>query len=138
MNRFTQVREYLNLPSYKISGMVGKSRGAYSDWERGVANLRYDSLVKFQEVLNISPDYLLLGEGLMTTTGTFNYDFCTRLKEERVRLGQNQKDMAELLDVSRQYYNYIETGKIEPSRDFILSLREVTGKPLAYLIGGQI
>lgn len=137
MNRFTYVREYLNLPSYKISGMVGKSRGAYSDWERGVANLRFDSLVKFQEVFSISPDYLLLGEGLMITAGEFNYDFCTRVKEERLNLGKNQKDMAELLDVSRQYYNYIETGKIEPSRDFIIALREVTGKSLTYLIGGQ-
>lgn len=137
MNRLTAVKEYLQLPSYKISESVGRGKGAFSDWERGVANLRFSALVKFQEIHGVSPDYILFGEGSIGTTGDYKYDFCARLKNERNNRRMSQGKFAELLDVSRQYYNYIETGKLEPSREFLISLYGVTGKPISYFIGGQ-
>ena len=137
MNRYTEVREHLGLSSSKISELVGRGVGAYSDWERGIAIPRYDALAKLQEVLHISPDYLLLGEGAIETKGDFNPHFSTRLKMLRIDLDFSQSEFATLIGVSRQYYNYVETGKMQPSREFVVSLANTTGRSMKYLIGGQ-
>lgn len=137
MNRYTEVRKHLGLPSFKISESVGRGLGAYSDWERGIALPRYDALVKLQEVFHISPDYLILGDGVIETKGEFNPNFSTRLKVIRTDLGLSQNDFATLLGVSRQYYNYVENNKLQPSREFVVALADVTGRTLKYLIGGQ-
>lgn len=137
INPFVDIREHLQLPAYKISQGVGRGRGAYSDWERGVSGFRFDVLVKFQEVYNISPDFILYHKGDMITLGDYSYDFPKRLKKERLDRGLSQKAFATQLDVSRQYYNYIETGRMEPSIEFVMSLKELTDKPILYYVGGQ-
>lgn len=137
MNNLTLVKEFLEQPSYKISESLGKGRGAFSDWERGISSPRFDSLVKFQEIYGISPDFILFGVGSITTKGEFNFDFSNRLKYERITNGVSQKSFAELLGVSRQYYNYIEMGRMSPSKEFLTQLNELTGKSVSYFIGGQ-
>ena len=45
------------------------------------------------------------------------------LKEERIKRGLKQKEMADKLDLSAEYYNYIENGQRQKSLDITLAAK---------------
>ena len=53
-----------------------------------------------------------------------------RLRVIRAERGWSQKDLAELLEVSRQTVNAIETGKYSPSLPLAFKIAEVAGQPI--------
>lgn len=45
------------------------------------------------------------------------------LKEERIKRGLKQKEMADKLDLSAEYYNYIENGQRQKNLDITLAAK---------------
>lgn len=62
--------------------------------------------------------------------------FCERLKDYRENIGFIKRELAERLSVSESYYNMIENGKREPSKNFIEKLVVFSEKPEEYWLYG--
>ena len=70
----------------------------------------------------------------------YKYDkiaFGNRFREERERLGyRHQKDLADVMGVSRKYISKLETGA-SPSIPFLIKLGDLTGCDLNYILCGR-
>lgn len=62
--------------------------------------------------------------------------FIERLIEYRESLELNKKEMANRLEVLPSTYNMIENGRREPSKNFLISLVDDSGKPEEYWLYG--
>ncbi|AJA42825.1 helix-turn-helix domain-containing protein [Clostridium tetani] len=62
--------------------------------------------------------------------------FCERLKDYRESIGFIKRELAERLPVSESYYNMVENGKREPSKNFIEKLVVFSEKPEEYWLYG--
>ena len=60
-----------------------------------------------------------------------------RIKEAREWKGITQVKMAKLLDVARQTYLDIETGKTEPRIGTLSEIAEITERPLVWFVYGD-
>ena len=60
-----------------------------------------------------------------------------RIKEAREWKGITQVKMAKLLDVARQTYLDIETGKTEPRVGTLSEIAEITERPLVWFVYGD-
>ncbi len=60
-----------------------------------------------------------------------------RIKEAREWKGITQVKMAKLLDVARQTYLDIETGKTEPRVRMLSEIAELTDRPLVWFVYGE-
>jgi transcriptional regulator with XRE-family HTH domain len=63
--RLAQLRETLNLPRTKLSGMIGIDRASIQRYEEGQYFPEISTLVTFSRVLGISLDWLLVNKGPM-------------------------------------------------------------------------
>ncbi|MGL5292045.1 MAG: helix-turn-helix transcriptional regulator [Vibrionaceae bacterium] len=61
----------------------------------------------------------------------------TRIKEAREWKGITQVKMAKLLDVARQTYLDIETGKTEPRVRMLSEIAKITERPLVWFVYGD-
>ncbi|MGG1480482.1 helix-turn-helix transcriptional regulator [Bacillus smithii] len=61
--------------------------------------------------------------------------FSKRLKALRLQMSLTQKDMANLLEISRQAYGRYEKGESEPSVEAIIKLSEFFNVTTDYLLG---
>lgn len=59
-------------------------------------------------------------------------DFCEKLNKCRNELKYNKREMAKYLDISESYYNLIENGKREPSRNVLMKLKNHNGLIIDY------
>lgn len=62
--------------------------------------------------------------------------FNDRLIKYRNALGKSKRDLAEELEISESYYNLIENGKRDPSKNFIEKLVILSEKPEEYWLYG--
>lgn len=58
----------------------------------------------------------------------------TNMRIERVKKNTPQKEVADYLGVSQQYYNFIERLKTKPSAKRIQQLEEFYNKDIDYLL----
>lgn len=63
-------------------------------------------------------------------------DFKDRLANYRKSLNITKREMADVLHISESYYNLVENGKREPSKNFLFSLVADSGKPEEYWLYG--
>ncbi|MDC4239864.1 helix-turn-helix domain-containing protein [Clostridium tertium] len=63
-------------------------------------------------------------------------NFANRLINFRNDLNLNKKEMSQYLDVSESYYNLIENGKREPSKNILYTLVEKSGNPEEWWLYG--
>lgn len=63
-------------------------------------------------------------------------NFCERLLEFRKSLSLNKREFSNSIGVSESYYNLIESGKREPSKNFLISLVAYSKKPEEYWLYG--
>lgn len=58
-----------------------------------------------------------------------------RLKEERMKIGLTQKQVAEQLNITRAAYTQYETDKCSPSLDILIKLADLYKCSIDYLVG---
>ena len=58
-----------------------------------------------------------------------------RLKEIRVKRGYTQKDIADLLNISRESYSLYERNRVDPRASTIVKLSEFYNLSADYLLG---
>lgn len=63
-------------------------------------------------------------------------DFKDRLTNYRKSLNIKKREMANILHISESYYNLVENGKREPSKNVLISLVANSGKPEEYWLYG--
>ncbi|AIQ19576.1 hypothetical protein H70357_24850 [Paenibacillus sp. FSL H7-0357] len=61
--------------------------------------------------------------------------FSARLKWLRERMNISQKEMAQKIGVSQQYYNKFEKGTGQPNLETLYKIRHTTGESLDFIIG---
>ena len=59
----------------------------------------------------------------------------SRLKSARDDLGLNQADVAEVLEIKRNAYSQIETGRNSLSVEHLVKLPSILGKPTTWFLG---
>ena len=72
----------------------------------------------------------------INTTMTEKSDFSQRLREERLRLGLSQEDLAAMGGKGRNTVGAWERGEQSPNADFLIKAAEA-GMDAAYLLTGQ-
>ena len=59
MIRLKELRNKSNLSQTALSNILGIPKGSISQWENGVREMSYDTLVKFADFYGCSIDYIL-------------------------------------------------------------------------------
>ena len=59
--------------------------------------------------------------------------FATTLREERLRLGLTQEDLAEKAEISARFVSFLETGRRQPSLSALAAVSKGLGLPLSTL-----
>lgn len=72
---------------------------------------------------------------MFITIGGFMELFSVRLREERLKLGIKQKDMAGLLGITPRAYQYHEEGKRFPDFHGLLKIADCLHISIDYLVG---
>ena len=72
---------------------------------------------------------------MFITIGGFMELFSVRLREERLKLGIKQKDMAGLLGITPRAYQYYEEGKRFPDFHGLLKIADCLHILIDYLVG---
>jgi transcriptional regulator with XRE-family HTH domain len=67
--RLNEARELRGLDQQGVSRETSISRAMISDFERGVRPMMSEHIFKLSECLNIRPEWLLTGDGVMATEG---------------------------------------------------------------------
>ena len=69
---------------------------------------------------------------------TIKPQIAKRIKAAREATGISQVAMAKQLDIARQTYLDLESGKTEPRVTTLLSIAILTQRPLAWFVGEQV
>lgn len=69
-NRLTHLRKYLNFNQIPFAKELGVSQSAYANYERGVTDIPISLAVKICVEYEVSPSWLLCGDGAMKSKGT--------------------------------------------------------------------
>lgn len=88
--RCRKARETAGYTQEQLAEQVGVSTQFLSDAERGVTGMSVATVIKICSILNISADYLLLGQDFSTTNET-SLSIYTRVK----RLSPRERDLVE-------------------------------------------
>jgi transcriptional regulator with XRE-family HTH domain len=81
--RIKKAREARGLKQKDLAGILGMNRSNISRMESGYVMPKIDTLLKIKDTLHISIDWLLTGQGVMESLGTF---------------GEYNEDIREMLD----------------------------------------
>ena len=63
---------------------------------------------------------------------------CDRFKEQRLKSGVNQVELAKIFNVSKQTISNWESGKRKPDTDTIFKLANFFGVTTDYLLGNDV
>lgn len=88
--RCRKARETAGYTQEQLAEQVGVSTQFLSDAERGVTGMSVATVIKICSILNISADYLLLGQDFSTTNET-SLSIYTRVK----RLSPRERELVE-------------------------------------------
>ena len=69
--RIKKAREARGLKQKNLAGILGMNRSNMSRMENGYVMPKVDTLLKIKDTLHISIDWLLTGQGVMESLGTF-------------------------------------------------------------------
>lgn len=86
--RLSEARELRGLEQQVVSRETGISRAMISDFERGVRPMMSEHLFKLAECLNIRPEWLLTGDGVMSVEGPS----LARIRDEAMGLRMMEVD----------------------------------------------
>lgn len=59
MNRISNLRKQANLSQNDLGKIIGVAQNTLSQWENGLREPDFDSVIKISEYFNVSTDYLL-------------------------------------------------------------------------------
>ena len=62
MNRISNLRKQANLSQNDLGKIIGVAQNTLSQWENGLREPDFDSVIKISEYFNVSTDYLLRKE----------------------------------------------------------------------------
>lgn len=93
--RLVSAREALGLSTAQLARRLGVQTRTLSAWETGASEPRSNRLVNLAGVLDVSPAWLLGGDGSLPAGG---HDEITLLKGELHRLRSQQDETTRLID----------------------------------------
>lgn len=142
MNRYKQCRQALGMSQKFVALSVGVSPPMVSQWESGIKEPSKDTLVKLANLFNVTTDYLLFhDETTQKNQPTVSDDErrCqmpeNRLKELREKFGLSQIELGNRLGVTQQSVFAWEHGKTSPQIQTAITLAQMYGVSLDYLLG---
>lgn len=122
----------------QLAKLLGVTQQAVGLWEQGKVMPDISTLIEIAKLFNVSIDHLLNSDTETTPQPDENeQDISTmgsRIRDLRITKGYSQKDMAELLGISRPAYVSYETDKYRPVRR-LPELSAILGTSVAYLLG---
>jgi len=119
--RLAQLRETLNLPRTKISGMIGIDRASIQRYEEGQYFPEISTLVTLSGVLGISLDWLLVNRGPMyynekiAETEASESDKLVMREEYRDLLDNMEKYPVLRYEVLLQVQKFLESKQGQPN-----------------------
>ena len=116
------LRAYLGLSQEDLAHAIGRVTGFIGNVELGRCGVSRDTIDKICKAYDVNEEWLRSGEGSMFTTHRPPVDrenIGTRVKEVRKNNNLTQAQFGEEIGFSKNYIYYVETGKNDPSNDFL-------------------
>lgn len=143
--RIKYIREdVLNLSGEEFGKMLNVTKTAVSNWENGNRTPDIHVLSKIASLGNVSLDYLACKVNNSNENNPvyfhekekqINNKLKLRIKEERIKLGLSQKDLADILKVGPSTVSMWEQGKRIPDSDMLIILANYFNVSIDYLLG---
>lgn len=143
--RLRELREGENLTQADLARLCNLSEPTISLYESGKREPSYKKLLLISEKLETSPNYLLTGKngGSLNQSGQTkdnltpyrNKALARRIKEERLKKGWTQKQIAEMLGVEVGTFSGYEREYRTPETKTLERLADLYGVSADYLLG---
>ncbi len=132
------LREDNDYSQTSFAEKIGLNRSTYSKYECGINDIPIPTLNLIVNKLNISIDYLFgfSKNKKYDNMGEINIKYLhTKFKEERLKNGLSQLDVANYLDVNQNMISYYEKGEyLIPTKKLVLFC-ELTKTSIDYICG---
>lgn len=134
--RLTHAREAAGITKSKLALLVGVSPPTMTDWESGaIASLSAENLLALCDVLNMTPHWLMRGEGVAPGEMLPGHDLGERIRAARLKRGMSQERLADAMGVSKGAVSQWESNATSPRREYLSPLAEILGVTINWLLG---
>jgi transcriptional regulator with XRE-family HTH domain len=134
--RLTAAREAAELSKAQLAAALGVTASAVSQWENlTTKELTADLLLKACDTLNVTPHWLLRGEGFGPGDLPNGDDIGSRIRAARSARGLSQEQLAELIGKTKGAVSQWEQGTTTPRRELIDPLARHLGVTVSWLLG---
>lgn len=135
-NIYKKARQAIGLTQAEVSQYLHINRSAISKWESGSSIPDPALLPKIAKLYNVTTDYLLGLDNSVFDKNINTNNTILRLKELRLSRGiKTQKEMAKLLGVAYNTYNYWENEQFQLDYKNLIRIADYFNVSIDYLLG---
>ena len=134
--RIRIVKEKLGLSQLEIGDATGMSATSIGRFLNGKAHPSESWIERFCVYYHVDKDWLVSGAGEFTGEKKEN-NVGARLKEMRKELGLKQKDVCEVLGITKSTYARIETSRVCLSEKYAKKIEERYGYGVRWILFGD-
>lgn len=123
-DRFIEIREYFGLSQSQFAQKINKTPGFVSNVETDRSDISESTVKAICVIFNVDETWLLTGKGDMFIKGqepskADKVNIGSRIKQIRLLRKITQKDFAAAIGYSKKQVYSVESGKSNPSDDFV-------------------
>lgn len=117
------LRKKNSLSQAEVGQMLGVTKQAVSNWERGYTNgMPIEMIISLAEIFSVSIDDLLTKD--LSPTGSV---FGRNLQYLRKSVNAKGKEIAKIFGVNHSTYSKYENGLVQPSMEGLVAISEFFG-----------
>ena len=136
-NRLEGLREEYDLKSKDIANMLGVVASAYSEWEHNKVRIPTRRLIELADYYHVNIDYLMCFTSNRKHINQKKLDLNkigSRIKESRLELGYNLRELGKKLDITFSSISNYENGKTLIQSDILISLCKLSNYSVDYIL----
>ena len=136
-NRLEGLREEFDLKSKDVAEILGVVPSAYSEWEHNKVRIPTRRLIELADYFHVNIDYLMCLTSKRITTQHNDIDLKVigeRIKEARLELGYNLRQLGKILDITFSSICNYENGKNLIQSDILIGLCKKSNYSIDYIL----
>ena len=136
--RIAKVRQHFGLSQAQFAQKVNRSPGLFSKVEKGRSDISEETINVIVEVYGVNKEWLLTGEGDMGCGDAADKAGCgKRVEEVRMENHLTQKEFASKIGYTTNQVDYVEVGKVNPSRQYLRKIATTFSVNFDWLLTGK-
>lgn len=136
-NRLEGLREEYDLKSKDVAEILDVVCSAYSEWEHNKVRIPTKRLIELANYYHVNIDYLMCLTNKRVSINPTDIDLNiigSRIKEARLELGMNLRDLGKKVDITFSSICNYENGKTLIQSDILISLCKLSNYSVDYIL----